>query len=511
MYKVIYIPLDERTCNYKYPQILAQLSDDIELLILPEEYMGSYRQPADLKKVWQWVLNNIKGCDYGIFSIDALLYGNIINSRIHNRSIEECNQYLENLKKIKEINPSIEIHAYNLVPRVANYNNNSEEPPYWGEYGTTIWHYSYLIDKIDRNEATDEEKAELDKLKDEIPREFLNDFLIRREVNTYVNFYCLDLVEENVIDYLIIPKDDTAEYGLAARDHRQITKKIWTKKIMDRVMVYPGADEVGCIMFSRIFNLVKEYRPRIYIRYSSTLGPGIVPKYEDRPLHEGIKSQITAMGGLVVSTPDKADILLAVHSPGKKTTEAFEQGSKDITYYSYTNTDEFLNYINYYSNNYQKTIVLADTAFCNGSDNEFMYFAGKKNVLDKISSYCGWNTSQNTVGLALSHGCICSYYDDFKSDKYKYKLSKQYLMIHLIESWLYEANILPDFLVKIKKSEINPYDIKGHKREIKEILKKKINKKIRTELNVFIKGEIIEVKKLSFPWNRVFDIDFNLI
>lgn len=501
----MYIPLDDRTCNYKYPVILTQLIDNMEILTPPEKYMGSHREPADLDKVWEWILNNIKECDYGIFSIDTLLYGNIINSRIHNRSKIECDKYLNNFKKIKEINPSIEIHAFNLVPRVANYNNNSEEPHYWSEYGSRIWKYSYLTDKINRKDNTDKEKAELDEIKKEIPRNYLEDFLNRREINTYVNFYCLDLVEKNIIDYLVIPKDDTAEYGLAARDHRQIADKVWQKTIMDRVMIYPGADEVGCVILTRIFNKTKDYQPRIYIRYSSTLGPEVIPKYEDRPLHEGIKSQITSIGGIIVSTPENADILLAVHSPGKRTMEAFDQIKKDITYYSYSNTDEFLSYIKYYKKNYNKTITIADTAFCNGADNEFMTYANKKGILNKISSYCGWNTCQNSLGLALSHGCICSYYGDFKTDINRRQLSKQYLLIHLIEGWLYEANILPELLIEINNKGIDPYNIEGHQDVFKKVLKKKINNKIETELNTDI-----EIKNLLFPWNRIFDIDFDL-
>ena len=38
-------------------------------------------------------------------------------------------------------------------------------------------------------------------------------------------------------------------------------------------------------------------------RSSSVYGPFIVPRYEDRPLQEGIKAQITSLGGVVLDAP----------------------------------------------------------------------------------------------------------------------------------------------------------------------------------------------------------------
>ncbi len=510
MKKVIYIPLDERTCNYKYPGVLAELTDDIELLVPPRELMGSFRIPADVEKLWDWVFQNISQADYAILSIDTLVYGNIVNSRLHQKTKPECAKYTKNIKKIKEVNPEIELHVFNLVPRVANYNNNSEEPLYWEKYGTKIWKYSYFTDKITRGEIKPEEVSELEEIKNDIPPEILEDFLKRREVNSFVTACCLDLVEEGIIDQLVIPKDDTAKYGLAAVEQRGISQLLFNKRIMDKVMVYPGADEVGCILLARVFNRIKGFSPRVYIRYSSTMGPGIIPKYEDRPLHEGIKAQITSVGGLVVESPAEADLLLAVNSPGKEMLEAAEQFNKDVTYYSYSNTTEFLNYLDYFIQEYQKPVALADTAFCNGADNEFISFALKKGIIGKISSYCGWNTSQNTVGLTLSHANICSYYNNFEKDQARKRLSRNYLLNHLIESWLFEANIMYELWSYTIDKGIDPYKLKENREEIQQIIQVKLNEKLNQELASFIGEDNLEIKNLSLPWDRIFDIDFEI-
>ena len=52
---------------------------------------------------------------------------------------------------------------------------------------------------------------------------------------------------------LTVPKDDTAEYGYAALDQMAIAKRVRELRLPDRVFVYPGADEVGSVLFARVF------------------------------------------------------------------------------------------------------------------------------------------------------------------------------------------------------------------------------------------------------------------
>ena len=223
---------------------------------------------------------------------------------------------LSRFTELKRKNPELSIHAFNLVARVAAYDSDAEDPDYWASYGRKIWRYACLTDKAERGEADEAERGECAALRREIPDGVLADFLARRAVDRAVNLACVDLVRDGVFDVLTVPKDDTAEYGYAALDQMAIAKRVRELRLPDRVLVYPGADEVGSVLFARVFNQIKNYRPRIYIRYSSVYGPFIVPRYEDRPLQEGIKAQITSLGGVVLDAPGDSDCMLAVNQPG---------------------------------------------------------------------------------------------------------------------------------------------------------------------------------------------------
>ena len=73
-------------------------------------------------------------------------------------------------------------------------------------------------------------------------------------------------VSEEYLDILTVPKDDTAEFGYAALDQMAIMQKAEEEQLMNRVYCYPGADEVGSVIFARVFCRIKQYQPVFYVK-----------------------------------------------------------------------------------------------------------------------------------------------------------------------------------------------------------------------------------------------------
>lgn len=512
MHKVLYVPLDDRPCNYFYPLLLAGIADDIELCAPPFSMMGKLKKPADIDAVWAWLFEQAKDAEYAVLSVDTLVYGNIIHSRIHERTEEQIGRCLDQFRQLKKANPHLHIHAFNLVARVAAYNDSFEDPDYWEKYGYRIWRYGWLKDRVNRGFAEDGEAGELEKITAEIPADILSDFLARRKKDAYVNACSLDLVKENVFDKLVVPKDDTSEYGYAAIDQLALSAKIFADRLMDRVMVYPGADEVGCVLFARVFNLIKGYRPRIFTRYSSTLGPSIVPRYEDRPLAESIKAQITSLGGVMVDSAASSDFLFAVHSPGKFMDECGNQSKKDISFTTHANLHEFFTYIKYYSDTYRKPVALADDAFSNGSDIEMMLFAKQTGILDLISAYCGWNTSENTNGMCLAHACIHSYYAQHGFAAGKEMLSSAFAARKVFEDFLFQAMIIRDGCKAIERRYPghSPYFCADIADEVAAYTGRLLREKIDQEFGGKFQGHSVAIGDFYLPWDRVHELGFSI-
>ena len=509
MHKVLYVPLDERACNYSFPVQLAEMTDDITMLVPPVELMGFKKAPADVDALWKWLSANAGDCSYAILSVDTLVYGNIINSRTHHLRQEECARSLARFRELKQKHPHLEIHAFNLVARVAGYDSDTEDPDYWGTHGARIWRYTCLTDKEDRGEASDEEKKELAALKADIPAEYLKDFLDRRVVDRATNLACVDLVEEGIFEMLTVPKDDTAEYGYAALDQMALAAKVREKRLMDRVLVYPGADEVGSVLFARVFNRIKKYRPRVYVRYSSVLGPAIVPRYEDRPLHEGVKAQITSLGGVVLDSPERSDCMLALNSPGKHMIESMDQYTKDLTFSTHLNLNEFYRYLRYYHEEYEKPIGMAEVSVCNGCENECMELGLLTGAYEYLTAVGGWNTSENTIGVVLAQIVIAGYYRGFRDLPLQRKRSEEFMASRLASDWLYQSNVLHRFLLETH-GQIDPYSLRADYGKTVLYFRDGLQKMLDEKFPQGLRGGKPTVREISFQWDGVFYISLNI-
>ena len=81
--KVVYLPLDERPCNYSFPGFLSEDNPRYRLVRPAIEIMGDYKVPADYEKIKSFLLTECLNADYLVIAIDTLLYGGIIPSRLH--------------------------------------------------------------------------------------------------------------------------------------------------------------------------------------------------------------------------------------------------------------------------------------------------------------------------------------------------------------------------------------------------------------------------------------------
>jgi len=492
-WRIMYIPLDERPCNYEFPKMIIDISD-IDMIRPPKEILGCKKKPADVDKLWEWMRQNIERITHLVVSIDMLVYGGIVTSRIHQKQVEECLRRLERLRELKEANNNLKIFVFNLIMRTPSYNSSEEEPDYYEKFGEKIFRFGILTDRIELNIATEKEIKEFNTLKKEIPEEILEDYLRRREVNHKINLSVVDLVKENVIDFLIIPMDDCSKYGFSARERRKIMKYIDELNWTNRIYSYPGADEVGCTLTARAFNDIKRVKPAIFTRYSSEKGKNIIPLLEDRSLSETVKYQIITTGGIVAENSEKSDFILMINPPSEITQQIGDSWNSYLTRMDVgdpeRNLNEFVEAIKDYIEK-GKNCSVADVAFLNGADNSLMKLIKKYRLFKKVLSYGGWNTSANTLGTVIAHSMVSSFYinrDNFTEDRKE--RSYRFLFLRYLEDWGYQYEVR----TKVAKE--------GEKEKI-------ISEVIKGELEKFKKENLDEFDyefEVYMPWNRLFEI-----
>lgn len=497
MKKILYMPLDERPCNYNFPILLSE-GTEYTMVVPPVEMLGDKKTPANCEGLWKWFDENAKGAYGAIVSIDMLVYGGIIPSRLHYLKADECREKLKGLKRIKASNPDMKIFAFNLIMRCPSYSSSDEEPDYYEDYGKEIFRKAYIEHKTSLGIVDDEEKKELDEISKKLPDEILNDYIDRRKINMEVNKESINYVKDGTIDFMVVPQDDSAPYGLTAIDQQSVRNYIIKNDLSLKVYMYPGADEVGCTLLARMINEDKSLKPMVYVRYSSVVGPNVIPLFEDRILAESVKYHVLCAGGLITTSLSEADVVLMINSPGEIMMEADEQNIMNISYNVQRNLPEFVEYIDYVVNNCNKTCIIADVAYTNGADLELISLLRQKNLLFKAAAYAGWNTSSNTLGTCILQGMIYNIYG--KSIHHN-----NFLALRYVEDAGY-CGYVRQFVCNEKLDELglNYFKADGRRGKVSEIVKEELEKFIQSRLKND-EYEII-IDDCYMPWRRMFEV-----
>lgn len=495
MYKIVYLPLDERPCNYDFPYKLFNRKD-IKLIRPNKDIMGFKKEPGDIKLLHEFLLNETKDANGLVISIDTLLYGGIVPSRNHFFTEDDLRERMSVLKQIKENNPKLKIFAFDLIMRTPRYNDDEEEPDYYRYSGSNIFRNGFLEHKKELGLASELELNELANIVIE-PR-YLNDYLRRRNINTNLTIESVKLVKENIIDFLVIPQDDSAEFGYTAKDQEKVRSVINELEVQSKIYIYPGADEVGMVLNARMVNEYYGKKPKYYIKYPSIASGYIIPTLEDRYLDTSVKYQISASGGVVVSSLSEADIVFAVNAPQGYMLPSSHQHIKHQGYTIHRNLVEFVEFINYAINDVNKPVNIADLGFDNGGDIEFVKMLDQKDLLHKIASYASWNIPCNTVGTTVAFGVSHFHFGNTKEHK-------SFLMHRYLEDVAYCSHTR--YFIRenvVLNYGYNIYFVGEQRGLIAEKVKAEIIKFINENLPT-IKNNFI-IHDCYMPWVRTYEV-----
>lgn len=493
--KIVYLPLDERPCNYHFAGRIAEGSG-VEVVKPEKDILGDKKRPADFDGLKNFLLSNAPDADSYVLSLDMLLYGGIVPSRLHHLPEDVLCQRLGVVAHIKEINPKAKIYAFALIMRCPKYSSSDEEPDYYGDCGREIFLSGQVKHKLQLGYMDKDEAEALLDTYSGIIGEHLPDFETRRKVNRNLLLKAVEMLHKS-IDFLIIPQDDSAEYGYTSMDREAIKAEIRRRGLQD-VAMYPGADEVGMTLLSRAVCENRGITPKIYCEFAHENAPNVIPLYEDRPLGATLPFQIGSAGCVSCDKREDADIILYLNYPAHSPVEVFEEKSAG---YDERHLAAFTDSI-IKSVQAGKVTALADGAFCNGGDKEFLRALNERMDVLSLSAYAGWNTSSNTLGTVICQAVFVSLFGDNAHQK-------RFLAERLYEDVGYcgyvRAYVTQNLLPARGYDYFNAGEAAG---EVAGLVKK--------ELAAFMHAYFPNVAKVydihicQMPWRRMFEVDLAL-
>ena len=547
MTPVAFLPLDDRPVNYDYPRYLARAAG-MEVLLPPREWLGNPRRPSRHAELVDWLVRTASRAEAVIVAIDTLAYGGLIPSRTSSESPEAVLGRLEVLRHLKAARPGQPILASSVVLRISRANSSEEEKPYWATYGSRMFRLSYLEHKAELGDASADEVAERDALRSGIPEEVYQDYRRGRARNHAVNRAMVDWLAEGVFDYLLLPQDDTADYGWNIAEARALQALIRDRRLTERAITYPGADEVGCLLLARYACRRAGFAPRVWPRYSGMTAPPVVTAYEDRPMHELLKAHLAPLGGAVADTPQEADLALFVNAPVRRqgngdsqwliwkgpdtvraqlppafhawfdeftTTEGFRATRREMQS-PHRSPEEFVRAL-LAALASDQPVAVADVAFVNASDLVLGGLLRQHPQVVALAAYGGWNTAGNTLGTVLAQAVIRTLALRGGGTREQMAAHLEFLFLRFLDDDLYQARERTRCMVE----DLPALGIIPTMERLPDDRVAAVEDRVRDHLmraaaglrDLFVGSGLVRdvrVSHIHLPWQRLFEVGFDV-
>lgn len=505
---IVFIPHDNRPISdVETADTIRQLG--YKVVVPPDELLGSNSNLGNSDKLWQWLEDNttvphkkdkkppykpLPGIKAVVLSGDAMIYGSLVGSRKHHFTQQKLLERVKKFQEFKDSHPKVPMYVFSSIMRTPRTGeaSGSEEPGYYFSYGTDIFRYTALKDKEEVEGLTKREKKEMKFLTEFLPREAIDDWMSRRSKNLAVNKAMIDLAKAGTFSYFCLGRDDNAPYSQTHRESRWLND--YGRELgKTRFNNMAGIDEFGMLLLTRAVNDLEAVMPFVYVRYNMGEGARVVPSYSDEAIDKTIRSHVIMAGGVYVTTPARADLVLLVNTnPNGETYEANDAGNTEKSRFS----------TRYFMNMLEEELAegcpvgIADIAYANGSDNALMAALRDKDLLFRLQAYSGWNTPTNSTGFVLGQGMLVPRMSD--------ESRKRLLYTRYLDDWGYQANVRQNL-----SATLGYFKGQGSGGNLNE-------KRAQTEASATLRMQtfagwnlpkFVDVKqiKVTMPWNRLFE------
>jgi hypothetical protein len=497
------IPLDDRPCNVRFPQQIAEIGGT-DLITPRQELLGRFNDAGQPDEIAEW-LRGIHRVECLIVSVDMLAYGGLVASRRPEVTTEQALARLQVLKEWHTENPTVPIYAFNILRRLAiTMDGDNAVDNYYN-----IMRYARLADEAERFDS-EHLRSEFEKVTAQIPPQLLADYIASRQRNHAINGCMIDFLADGVFDYLLITQEDATEFGLHRQEQDELLKYAAEREVTERMSLHPGADEAALTLLARHWNTGVSFR----VHWSNLEDAGRIAPFEDRPYDLALRQHIAAMKGLWQddASGSAPDFELFVNAPvggSQKDEDEAARAQRVVRLQPFI--EELLA-----ATEARIPVALCDVAFPNGADNALLTELEKRGVLGKITVFGGWNTAGNTTGTVLAQCAALKRTQPASARKQSELLSRQFTFERLVDDWYYQAQVRGKVERSAREQGISPLNMNdpvGEPTEEAATVEALTRRELRGFAQLLAKRHFdVSIRKsdITLPWSRTFEADVRI-
>lgn len=496
------VPLDDRPCNHLFPAQLAAVAG-WQMHMPPREALGWFTRPGECERVAAWLLE----CPTQriAVSLDMLCYGGLVASRAPDVSIAEARRRLDVLRRLKASRSEVAIFAFSTIMRLGKTVASQGDLELHG----LLRAYSELVDRVERL-GEDSARGELDSVVARLDPALLDGYLAVRRRNHAINRAAIQLVAEDVVDYLVVAQEDAAPVGIHVPEQLALRGHVEEFRLGERVRIHPGADEVGLVLLARHVGQASGRVPAIATDYAVESGADVVPRFESQPLRETVEGQIAAAGARPAA-PGDADAIMFVHTPAmeqRDITEAPPVGQAPGLALQAESVVERVRA----AAAADCTVGIADTAYCNGADPELIAALERTGAARRLAAFAGWNTAANSSGTVIAHLCLasCGRQDGTAVAQ---QGSAEFRASRFIDDYGYQSRVRQQAIARAQQLDADPHALGDEASALAEFVQGELEPLAHWTYSDLLAAEdarsLGEVR-FSLPWHRLFEVEVNL-
>jgi hypothetical protein len=354
------------------------------------------------------------------------------------------------------------------------------------KWAPQLFRLARLQTAASRGLLSDEDLASAERLLKTIPVTVLKEWANRRNQSLRAANRLLALHSSRGIDFVGIGLDDNVSPLWLEQEFSSMASTIGNAPRC-RAAVVPGVDQMGLLLFGRVFLRDHKDNPKqlVYPYFPGLPEGKPIPTYSGFSPRESLEIQADVLGVQLVSDPEEADLVLVVNPPADGRT--WEASSPVNRRAAEPRDNALAEEIEEFILS-GKPVALADIAFDNGADNGLMEALRERKLLGRLASYSGGNTSDNAIGLALAGGVLSRWMPEPRR--------KWILFARLLDEWGYQANVRPAVSSK------GPFGGQASPGQLET--------RIHEQLLAFSQSVLEDFGtvgfKVSYPWGRLFEI-----
>lgn len=510
---ILLVPLDSRPVCSTMVQKLGRIVG-LNVIVPPKELLDNYRHPANRKKLYEWLNNNISHYQKAIISADILLHGSLLQSRQTTVTPKEQQKFLQGLQKLRQENGMhTAIDIFSIIPRLLV----SDEllPDRW--YQFHLMRYSQLLDMTEINNDPYMTK-ELLEYQNKIPNNILAKYLALFKNNHQFNLALLEAArkqQSQVPFNIIIGQDDASPFGLPHRNALQLQKFMQHEKLQHHTSITYGADEIASLLLTRYYLQQQKWQPKVYLQFATPNTEFMHMPYMAVSTGAAIRNQLQFVGAAITDDYQAADVILYIHCGDEKHLPQKQQ-VQAIS--------------NILAQN--KRLALVDlSANFNAEEMLLPYLLDEKVPVNHLCAYAGWNTFSNSSGTAIAQSLLFTgrLYElqKAKSEPQQiaalYAQNLQFTIERMVEDYYYQKKLHPQLRPYLESFGITPTDLMPDAKEQTEFsLQKKISLYSCYLLHSNLgrtpfyedKHNAYYLRDLAIgvrlPWNRIFEVSLDV-